>query len=63
MLYIYQLNGYQKLLIKKCKFNFIRYGVSGTTGLVKNIHNEFSRRSESNNNQWFGNDKIFGIGI
>jgi len=28
---------------------------------VKNIHNELRCRSESNI-QWFGNDKIFGIG-
>lgn len=29
--------------------------------IVKNIHNELRRRSESNV-QWFGNDKIVGIG-
>ena len=29
--------------------------------IVKNIHNELRHRSESNI-QWFGNDKIFGIG-
>jgi hypothetical protein len=29
--------------------------------VVKNIHNELRRRSESNN-QWFGNDKIVGFG-
>jgi hypothetical protein len=29
-------------------------------GILKNIHNELRRRSESNN-QWFGNDKIFEI--
>lgn len=29
--------------------------------IVKNIHNELRRRSESNI-QWFGNDKIVGIG-
>lgn len=29
--------------------------------IVKNIHNELRRRSESNF-QWFGNDKIVGIG-
>jgi hypothetical protein len=29
--------------------------------IAKNIHNELRRRSESNI-QWFGNDKIVGIG-
>jgi len=29
--------------------------------ILKNIHHELRRRSESNN-QWFGNDKIVGIG-
>lgn len=36
-------------------------GFAQLHGIVKNIHQELRRRSE-NNNQWFGNDKIFENG-